>query len=90
MQAHIAFTVGVCKELEESGELVSAKGLSFPDQAKLSWCEPGSAVNRSRTASSRNPKEFLARYWIVDAESLESAYAIAAKASAAPGPGGAP
>ena len=35
-------------------------------------------------------KEFLAGYWIVDVESPERAYAIAAQASAAPGPGGKP
>src|SRR5262249_36130984 len=35
-------------------------------------------------------KEFLAGYWIVDVETLERAYAIAAQASAAPGPKGAP
>lgn len=35
-------------------------------------------------------KEFLAGYWIVDVESPERAYAIAAKASMAPGPGGKP
>jgi hypothetical protein len=35
-------------------------------------------------------KEFLAGYWIVDVESPERAYAIAAEASAAPGPGGKP
>lgn len=35
-------------------------------------------------------KEFLAGYWIVYVKSLERAYEIAAGASAAPGPGGAP
>jgi len=35
-------------------------------------------------------KEFLAGYWIVDVETPERAYAIAAEASAAPGPGGRP
>lgn len=35
-------------------------------------------------------KEFLAGYWIVDVESAERAYAIAAEASLAPGPGGKP
>jgi hypothetical protein len=35
-------------------------------------------------------KEFLAGYWIVDVESVKHAYAIAARASAAPGPKGAP
>ena len=35
-------------------------------------------------------KEFLAGFWIVDCETRERAYEIAARASAAPGPGGAP
>ena len=33
-------------------------------------------------------KEFLAGYWIVDVESAERAYEIAARISGAPGPGG--
>ena len=32
-------------------------------------------------------KEFLVGYWIVDVDSAERAYAIAGKASTAPGPG---
>ena len=35
LQAHIAFMMKLAKDLRESGELVSAEGLSFPDQAKL-------------------------------------------------------
>ena len=35
-------------------------------------------------------KEFLAGFWIVDCESTERAYEIAARASAAPGKGGVP
>jgi hypothetical protein len=35
-------------------------------------------------------KEFLAGYWIVDVETPERAYAIAGRASAAPGPAGVP
>ncbi len=35
-------------------------------------------------------KEFLAEYWIVDVDSPERAYRIAADASLAPGPGGKP
>ncbi|MEO8227875.1 MAG: YciI family protein, partial [Gemmatimonadota bacterium] len=34
-------------------------------------------------------KEFLAGYWIVEVDSPARAYELAAKASAAPGPGGA-
>jgi hypothetical protein len=35
-------------------------------------------------------KEFLAGYWIVEVDRFERACEIAAKASAAPGPGGVP
>jgi len=35
LQAHIAFMRSFVNDLRESGELVSAEGLSFPDQAKL-------------------------------------------------------
>jgi len=35
-------------------------------------------------------KEFLAGYWIIDVDSAERAYAIAARASMAPGLGGKP
>jgi hypothetical protein len=35
-------------------------------------------------------KEYLAGFWIVRVETPEQAYALAARASAAPGPGGVP
>jgi hypothetical protein len=88
LQAHIAFMSGLNKELRQSGELVSAEGLSFPDQAKLVRAgKDGVPVTDGVFPES---KEFLAGYWIVDVDSPERVYAIAAKASAAPGPGGAP
>ena len=88
LQAHIAFMIGLNKELRQSGELVSAEGLSFPDQAKL--VRPGEDGVPITDGVFPESKEFLAGYWIVDVDSPERAYAIAAKASAAPGPGGAP
>jgi hypothetical protein len=88
LQTHIAFMIGLNKELRQSGELVSAEGLSFPDQAKLVRAgKDGVPITDGVFPES---KEFLAGYWIVDVDSPERAYAIAAKASAAPGPGGAP
>ncbi len=88
LQAHIAFMRSFGKELRESGELVAAEGLSFPDQAKLvRAANDGTPVTDGVFPES---KEFLAGYWIVDVDSPERAYAIAARASAAPGPGGAP
>src|ERR1700740_949076 len=87
-QAHNAFMKELDKDLHESGELVSAEGLSFPDQAKLVRAgKNGIPITDGVFPES---KEFLAGYWIVDVDSPERAYAIAAKVSAAPGPGGAP
>ena len=86
--AHIAFMVALNKELLQSGELASAEGLSFPDQARLVRAgKDGLPITDGVFPES---KEFLAGYWIVDVESPERAYAIAAKVSAAPGPGGKP
>jgi hypothetical protein len=38
LQAHIAFMLRIQRELTESGELVSAEGLTFPDQSKCGGC----------------------------------------------------
>jgi hypothetical protein len=86
-QAHIAFMKNLDKDLRESGELIAAEGLSFPDQAKLVRAgKNGTPITDGVFPES---KEFLAGFWIVDVEGPERAYVIAAKASAAPGPGGA-
>jgi hypothetical protein len=88
LRAHIAFMKKLNQDLHESGELVSAEGLSFPDQAKLVRAGgDGAPITDGVFPES---KEFLAGFWIVDVETPERAYAIAAQASAAPGPGGAP
>ena len=88
LQAHIAFMIGLDEELRQSGELVSAEGLSFPDQAKLVRAgKNGVPITDGVFPES---KEFLAGFWIIDVENPERAYAVAAKVSAAPGPGGAP
>src|SRR5690349_19916789 len=88
IQRHIGFMIGLNKELHASGELVTAEGLSFPDQAKLVRAgKDGAAITDGVFPES---KEFLAGYWIVDVDGPERAYAIAARISAAPGPGGAP
>jgi len=88
IKAHIAFMVSFAKKLGESGELVSAEGLAAPDQAKrVRAGKDGKPITDGVFPES---KEYLAGYWIVDVESPERAYQIAAQASAAPGPGGAP
>jgi hypothetical protein len=88
LQAHIAFMMGLNKELHERGELVSAEGLSFPDQAKLVRAgRDGLPITDGVFPES---KEFLAGFWIIDVDSPERACDIAARISAAPGPEGAP
>jgi len=88
LQAHIAFMIDLSKQLKESGELVSAEGLEFPDKAKLVRAgKNGTPITDGVFPES---KEFLAGYWIVDVETPERAHAIAAKASAAPGLNGVP
>ena len=87
-KAHIAFMHRFNKELTESGELVGGEGLTPPGEAKLVRAgKNGVPVTDGPFPES---KEFLAGYWIVDVDRPERAYEIAAKASAAPGPGGAP
>lgn len=88
-KAHIEFMMRFNKELTEAGELASAEGLAGPGETRVVR-----AAKDGTPAVTDGPfpeaKEFLAGYWIVDCESAERAYAIAARASAAPGPGGAP
>ena len=88
IQAHIAFMMGFAKELGESGELVAAEGLAGPDQAKV--VRAGKDGVPITDGVFPEAKEFLVGYWIVDVETPQRAYAIAARASAAPGPSGAP
>ncbi|HTZ49749.1 MAG TPA: YciI family protein [Verrucomicrobiae bacterium] len=88
LQAHVAFMMKFVKQLQESGELVAAEGLAFPDQAKVVRAgKDGLPITDGVFPES---KEFLAGYWIVDVDSPERAYALAAQASAAPGIGGEP
>jgi len=88
IQAHMAFMVTLNKSLAEAGDLVSAEGLASPHEAKLVRAgKDGLPVTDGVFPES---KEYLAGYWIVEVDSPQRAYAIAAQASAAPGPGGAP
>lgn len=88
LRGHIDFMKRFAARLSQQGELVGAEGLSGPDQAKLVRAAPdGEPITDGVFPES---KEFLAGYWIVDVDSAERAYAIAAEASLAPGPGGRP
>lgn len=88
LKAHIAFMQDLNRDLRRSGELVSAEGLASPGEAKL--VRVGKNGQPATDGVFPETKEYLAGFWIVDVESAERAYEIAAKASSAPGPGGKP
>ena len=89
LKAHIEFMKRFARELGEAGELVGAEGLAAPAQARVVRARKDGAPEVT-DGPFAEAKEFLAGYWIVDVEKPERAYEIAARASAAPGPGGAP
>jgi hypothetical protein len=85
---HMQALGAVVKELVETGEFVATQPLAEPKEAKVVRGEKnGVPVTDGIFPES---KEFLLGYWIVDATTPERAYAIAARISAAPGPGGIP
>ena len=88
LQAHIRFMIEFSRSLRESGVLMASEGLASPVEAKrVRAGADGAAVIDSEFAATR---EYLSGFWIVNVTSAEEAYAIAARASAAPGKGGAP
>jgi hypothetical protein len=88
LRAHIGFMHSLNKDLTESGELLGAEGLAMPGEAKrVRVGNDGAPVTDGVFPET---KEFLAGFWIVEVDQPERAYAIAAKVSSAPGPGGAP
>jgi hypothetical protein len=89
LQAHIRFMKRFAQDLKSAGELVAAEGLASPGQARVVRAGKAGAPEVT-DGPFPEAKEFLAGYWIVDVESPEQAYAIAARASLAPGPGGGP
>jgi hypothetical protein len=89
IKANLDFLRNFHKDLTECGELVGHQGLGGPEAMKMVRASKDGtpAVTDGPFPES---KEFLAGYWIVDVETPEQAYDIAARASAAPGSGGAP
>ena len=88
-KAHIAYMHDLNRELVNRGEHVATEGLATPGEARIVRADSNGqpAVTDGPFAES---KEFLAGYWIVEVDDVQRAYDIAAKASAAPGPGGKP
>jgi hypothetical protein len=89
IKAHIEFQQALNEELTESGELVDAQGLAGPDQAKFVVSD-GASAPVITDGPFPESKELLAGYRLIDVATVERAIAIAAQASAAPGPDGVP
>jgi hypothetical protein len=89
IEAHGRFMGRLNKSLREEGVFVDVEGLHSPDRARLVRAGKGGAPEVTDGPFAET-KEFLAGFWIVDVETPEQAYAIAARASAAPGPFGKP
>jgi hypothetical protein len=89
VKAMVRFMKNLNEELKTEGVLVGAEGLAPPGQARI---VRGTSGGKPVVTDGPYPeaKEFLAGYWIVDVETPEQAYAIAGRASVAPGPGGKP
>jgi hypothetical protein len=88
MEANVAFMRAFSKELKDAGVFVATEGLDWPNEAKI--VRTGKNGEPITDGVFPESKEFLAGYWIIDVESPEQAYKIAARASAAPGPEGKP
>ncbi len=89
LKAHIGFMQQFNRALKEEGVLVGAEGLAPPKDARIVRAGAGGAPEVTDGPFAET-KEFLAGYWIVHVDTPEQAYAIAARASAAPGRGGKP
>ena len=89
LNAHIAFMLELNRSLRSEGAFVGAEGLAMPAQARIVRAGKNGKPEVTDGPFAES-KEFLAGYWIVDVESPTEAYAIAARASAAPGPDGKP
>ena len=92
IKAHIGFMIRFNKELTEAGELVDAQGLAMPEEARVVRAVGSKKGGGPEVTDGPFPeaKEFLAGFWIIDCETTERAYEIAARVSASPGKEGVP
>ncbi|GAA1382387.1 YciI family protein [Kitasatospora putterlickiae] len=97
VRIHVRYMRDLNAELNASGELVDAQGLAMPETARIVRAGGGAPVVTDGPFP--ETKEWLAGWWIVDCApgsdddgdgGERRAIEIAAKVSAAPGPGGRP
>jgi hypothetical protein len=89
IKAMVAFMDSFNAELMKNGQWVFAEGLVAPEFARIV-----TADDQGRPVVTDGPfaesKEFIAGFWIVQVKNADEAYALAAKVSTCPGPGGKP
>jgi hypothetical protein len=87
VEASWAHMAQIYRELSEAGELLATEKLAGPLAAKMVSSD---GVHAPVVTDGVYPeaKEFLAGFWMVDVDSEQRAIEIAARTSAAPGPGG--
>jgi hypothetical protein len=86
IQTHFAHLTSLRNDLSKSGEFVATEGLGAPQQAKV--VRAGKDLAPITDGVFPEAKEFVLGYWIVDVDTAERAYEIAARISGGPGPGG--
>ena len=86
IQTHFAYLTSVRNDLSKSGEFVATEGLGMPQQAKV--VRAGKDHAPVTDGVFPEAKEFILGFWIVDVDTAERAYEIAARLSGGPGPGG--
>ena len=88
LQANMAFMRKIAAELKDEGVLLQTAGLAWPQQAVI--VRAGNDGQPITDGVFPEAKEFLAGYWLIDVESAEQAYKVAARISLAPAPKGTP
>lgn len=89
VQKMVQYMTDLNKDLQQQGHFLIAEGLDYPP--KLSVVR---ATRERKPSVTDGPfpetKEHLFGFWIVQVDTREQAFEIAARASAAPGPDGEP
>jgi hypothetical protein len=77
------------EELTDAGELLAAEKLAGPEATRI-VTHDGISAPVVTDGVYPEAKELLAGFWMIDVDSEQRALEIAARTSAAPGPGGTP
>jgi hypothetical protein len=89
VQASWAHMQQIHQEMTEAGELLAAEKLAGPGATKIVSSD-GVGAPVVTDGVYPEAKELMAGFWMVDVDSEQRAIEIAARTSAAPGPGGGP